>query len=87
MSDFECHKHIKNDEYLDIKNYLCGKRLFDKLPLTYEDEILNTAETSLDNKTAMHENNCLIHTISCCFYWLLLLSQKIMEKARTFITI
>ena len=30
MRDFECKKACKIDEYLDIENYSCEKRLFDK---------------------------------------------------------
>ena len=49
-SDCECNKACKIDGYLDIKNRSCEKRLFCKLALACEDEILNTTETSLDDK-------------------------------------
>ena len=58
-------KACKTDEYLDIKNCPCKKRLFGKLLLACGDEILNTTETSLDDKKVTREkNNCLSHTIS-----------------------
>ena len=50
MCDCECCKTCKTDEYLDIKNCSCKKRLFGKLELVCDDEILNTTETSLDDK-------------------------------------
>ena len=50
MCDCECNKTCKIDEYLDIKNCSCKKRLFGKLELVCDDEILNTTETSLDDK-------------------------------------
>ena len=34
-------------EYLDIKNLVCKKRIFDKLMLTCQDDIGNTSETTL----------------------------------------
>ena len=40
----------KIQEYLDIVNCLCEKRLFGKLALAFEDEILNKSETSLVDK-------------------------------------
>ena len=46
------NKAFKIDEYLDNKKCSCKKRLFDKLVLTYEDQMLNTTETSLDDKQA-----------------------------------
>ena len=48
--DCECNKTCKIDEYLDIRNCSCEKRLFGKLVLVCEDEMLNTTETSLDDK-------------------------------------
>ena len=50
MCDCECCKTCKIDEYLDIKNCSCKKRFFGKLELVCDDEILNTTETSLDDK-------------------------------------
>ena len=46
----KCNKACKIDEYLDIKVCSREKRLFCKLALECENEILNTAETSLDDK-------------------------------------
>ena len=46
----ECNKAWKIDEYLDIKNCTCEKSLIGKLVLKYEDEILNTIETLLNNE-------------------------------------
>ena len=61
----ECNKACEMGEYLDIKNSSCEKRLFGKLVLACEDEILNANETSLDDKKVTYEkNNCLIYTIS-----------------------
>ena len=48
----EWNKAFKIDEYLDNKKFPCKKPSFDKLVLTYEDETLNTTETSLDHKKA-----------------------------------
>ena len=72
--DCECHTGCKFGEYLDIENCSCEKCLFDKLVLTCEYEILNTTETPLNNKIAIFENNCLIHTISLVIICLLLLA-------------
>ena len=48
--DDECNKACKIDEYLDIKNCSCVKRLIGKFVLECEDEILNTTENLLYNK-------------------------------------
>ena len=53
--DSECNKVCKIDEYLDIKNCSCGKRLIGKLVLEWEDGIVNATECT--------KSNCLIHTI------------------------
>ena len=45
--DCEHNKPCKIDEYLNIKNCPCKKRPTGKLVLGYEDEILNTTESSL----------------------------------------
>ena len=45
----ECDKACKIGEYLDIKNCSCKKRVFGKLVLACEDEILNTAEVRVKN--------------------------------------
>ena len=42
--DHECNKACKIDEYLDIKNCSCEKRVIDKLVIECEEEILNTNE-------------------------------------------
>ena len=52
--DSECNKACKIDEYLDIKDFSCEKRLFGKLVLACKDEILNTTEISLDNKKSFY---------------------------------
>ena len=67
-----------NDEkfinYLDIKNCSCEKRLIRKLMLEYEDEILNTSETLLNDKNITRKkSNCLIHTILLIIICLVLL--------------
>ena len=70
--DCKCNKNCKNDEYLDIKNCSCEKRLFGKLALACENEKLITTETSLNNrKVACEKSNCLIHTISLAITCLL----------------
>ena len=46
----ECNKAWKIDEYLDPKNSSGKKRLFGKLVLVCEDDIVNTTETSLVEK-------------------------------------
>ena len=61
----KCNKTCKIDDYLDIKNCSCKKFLIVKLVLERADEILETTETSFDDKKATYEKNyCLIHTIS-----------------------
>ena len=65
MCGCECNKACKIDEYLDIKNCSCEKRLIDKLVLECEDEILSKTETLLnDKKVANSKSNSLMHTIS-----------------------
>ena len=50
----ECNKAFKIDEYLNIKNCSCEKRLIGKLVLGCEDKIFNTTETSpYDKKSNM----------------------------------
>ena len=46
--DSECNNACKIDEHLDTKNNI--KRLIGKLVLGCEDKILNTTETSPDDK-------------------------------------
>ena len=59
--DCECNKGSKIGEYIDIKNCLCVKRLIGKLGLQCEDEILNKAETLLnDEKVACVKSNCTL---------------------------
>ena len=48
--DCTCDKACKIDKYLDVKNCSCKKRLFGKLVLACEDEILNATDISLDDK-------------------------------------
>ena len=48
--DCECNNACKVDEYLDIKNCSCEKRLFGKLVIACKNEISNTTETPFDNK-------------------------------------
>ena len=48
--DYQCSKACKVDNYLNIKNYSCKKRLIDKLALICEDDISNTIETSPEHK-------------------------------------
>ena len=50
MCDCQCNKACRIDKYLDIENCSWKKHLFGKLVLAYEDEILNTTETSPDEK-------------------------------------
>ena len=71
--DCECNKACKIDEYLDIKNCYCEKGLIGKLGLEYEDEILDTTETLLNDKKVAFSSNCLIHVISLVIICLLLL--------------
>ena len=51
--DFEYYKACKIDEYLDIKNCSCEKRIIGKLILKCENEILNTTETTYSKKSIM----------------------------------
>ena len=72
--DCNCNKACKIGKYLDIKNCSFEKRLFGKLVLANEDEMLNTTETSTDDKKVTREkSNCLIHTISVVIICLLLI--------------
>ena len=72
--DCECKKACGSDEYLIIKNCSWAKRLIDKVVLVCENEILNTAKASLDNKNVTCKiSNCLIHTISLVIICLLIL--------------
>ena len=48
--DCDCKKSCKIDKYLDVKNYSYEKHLIGKLVITYEDQILNRGEASLDYK-------------------------------------
>ena len=64
--DCECDKASKISEYLDIENSACKKRLFGKLVLACENEILSTTETTpiVDKKVIQEKYQYLIHTIS-----------------------
>ena len=56
-----------------ILKKVCIKRLFGKLVLECEDEILNTTESSLDDKkVTCGKSNFLIHTISLVIIFLLI---------------
>ena len=82
MCDCECNKTCKIDEYLDIKNFSCVKRLVGQSVLECEDEILSITE-AFGKKITCKKSNCFIHTIlfviicllllvicvSCCFYY------------------
>ena len=58
-----------------FRNCLCEKRLIGKLVLESEDEILNTTETSLDDKKETCEkSNRLIDTVSLIVICMLLLA-------------
>ena len=53
---------------------MCKERLLGKLVLTYEDEILNKTETSLDNKKITCEKNnffCNISMVVLVYYYYL----------------
>ena len=50
ICDCKCKKACKIYEYLDIKNCSCEKGLIGKLVLECQDEMLNTTETSHDDK-------------------------------------
>ena len=76
---YDCwYKNVcKIVEYIDAKNCSCEKIITDKSALTCEDEILNATEISFDNKIAICENNCLIHTVllvNICTFLLVLVS-------------
>ena len=102
MYECQCNKGCKFNKFLKTKNCSCEKRLFGKLVLTCEVEILNTTETSLDDKKVTSEKtpkktialfialfigNYKLVIISCHFCQLLLLLDKISIKTKTFITI
>ena len=71
-------KAYKIDEYLDIKNCSHKKRLIVQLLLEWDNEILNTTKTSLDDKNESCErNNCLIHKISLVLLVAITITQKI----------
>ena len=73
-----CIKAYKIDEYLDIKNCSHKKRLIVQLLLEWDNEILNTTKTSLDDKNESCErNNCLIHKISLVLLVAITITQKI----------
>ena len=51
---------------------MCKERLLGKLVFTYEDEILNKTETSLDNKEITCEKNsffCNISMVVLVYYY------------------
>ena len=62
--DCECNEACKIDQYSDIKNCSCKKRVIVKLVLACEGETLNAIATSLDDKrVTWEESNCIISTI------------------------
>ena len=62
----ECNKACKIDKYLDTKNFSRNKRLFGRLVLACEDEILTTTQTSLDDKKVTREK---ISALLIRFHW------------------
>ena len=71
-------RHVKLTNIWILKIIPAKKSLIGKLVLACEDEILNTTQTSLDDKKVTRgENNCLIHTISLIIICLLLLTVSI----------
>ena len=71
----KCNKVGKIDEYLDIKNCSCEKRLIVRFVLACVHEILNKPGTSLDDeKVICEKHNCLFNTISLVIICLLLLA-------------
>ena len=81
---------LSNVKLTNMNNCSCEKRLIGKLVLECEDEILNTTETSLDDKKETYKkvmsysydfiSNYMLVIISCCFYWLLSLLHKRLDK-------
>ena len=81
--NFQYINGCKIDEGLNIKICSCIKRLFGKLVLACEDEIINTTGTLFDDEKVTKKNNCLIHTTTlliifllslvylsiCCYYY------------------
>ena len=71
-------RHVKLTNIWILKIIPAKKCLIGKLVLACEDEILNTTQTSLDDKkVTREENNCLIRTISLIIICLLLLTVSI----------
>ena len=71
----ECDKSFDVGEYLDYENCKCRKRLFDKLVLKCEDEILDTTDTiSITYVKETCKNNCLIYIILLKIMCLILLA-------------
>ena len=92
--DCELNKICKVDEYLDIKNCSCENRLFSKLTLECEDEILNAMETIIEDKNVSCEKNQLPYSYcfigiymlaitGFCFYQLLFSSCSRFDKKKT----
>ena len=70
----EYNNACKIQEDLDTNNCSCKRFLVSKLPLECEVEILNRAETLLnDKKVTYAKSNCLIRTISLVIICLCLL--------------
>ena len=88
----KCNKACRTDEYLNTNNCLCKKCLIDKIVLECQDEILNTTETSLDDKKVICKKKIknkklanphnfvgsyMLVIVNCRFYQLLFLTNKI----------
>ena len=63
-SDCDCNASCKTDQYLVIKSCSYEKGLIGKLVLACEDEILNTVETSQDEKK-LHLEKYLAYSHGC----------------------
>ena len=56
----ECNKLCNICEHLGVKNCSCQKLLIGKLVLEYKNEILNTFETSLDDKKSNIQRKIIV---------------------------
>ena len=54
------NKVCKIDEYLDIKDCSCKKRLFGKFVIACENEMLNTPETPLNDKKVKRKKGIVL---------------------------
>ena len=62
ICDCECNKACKIDEYLHLKNCSCEKRVISRLVFKCEDEILNTTDTSLNDKKSNMQKIIVLFT-------------------------